>query len=69
LIALELMVVSVSLNFIFFSLYLDDIVGQVFSLLIISTIGAESALGLALILVLYRLKQDIGVDIINSLKG
>lgn len=69
LIALELLALSVNLNFLAFSSYLDDITGQIFSILILTVIGSESAIGLALLLSVYRLKQDISVDIINSLKG
>lgn len=69
LIALELLALSVSLNFLVFSVYLDDITGQIFTILILTVIGSESAIGLALLLCVYRLKQDISVDMINSLKG
>jgi len=68
-IAFELMALSISLMFIFFSLYLDDILGQLFALLIISVIGAESAIGLSLLLSLYRLRSDISLDVISNLKG
>lgn len=69
LIALELLALSVSLNFIFFSVYLDDIVGQIYALLILTTVGSESAIGLAILVTFYRLKGDISLDVINSLKG
>jgi len=69
LIALELMALSVSLNFIFFSYYLDDLTGQIFALLILATVGAESAIGLEILVSIYRLKSDITIDLINSLKG
>ena len=51
---LELMLLASNLNYLFFSLYLDDIVGQVFSLLILSVGASESALGLALVISYYR---------------
>lgn len=69
LIALELLAISVSLNFVIFSIYLDDIIGQIFSLNLLAIIGAESAIGLALLLLLFRLKYDISIDIISTLKG
>jgi len=68
-IALELLALSVSLPFAFFSYYLDDIVGQVFSLFIIAVVGAESAIGLAIVLSYYRLQADISLDLIAELKG
>jgi len=69
LIAIELLLLSASLNFIFFSVMLDDILGQVFALLILSVAGAESAIGLAIVVIFYRLKADISIDMISSLKG
>jgi len=69
LIAIELLFLSASLNFIFFSVMLDDILGQVFALLILSVAGAESAIGLAIVVIFYRLKADISIDMISSLKG
>src|SRR5688572_3732973 len=69
LISIELMLLSISLNFIFFSFYLDDIVGQVFALLILTVAAAESAIGLAILVVYYRLTGVISIDYINLLKG
>jgi len=69
LISLELLLLSIALNFIFFSLALDDILGQVFALLILTIAGAESAIGLALLVSFYRLRGDISISIINSLKA
>jgi len=69
LIAIELLLLSASLNFILFSVMLDDILGQVFALLILSVAGAESAIGLAIVVIFYRLKADISIDMISSLKG
>jgi NADH-quinone oxidoreductase subunit K len=69
LISIELLLLSVSLNFIFFSKYFDDIIGQITALIILSVAGAESALGLALLVSFYRLRSDISLDLINSLKG
>jgi NADH:ubiquinone oxidoreductase subunit K len=69
LIALELLALSVSLNFIVFSIYLDDIVGQLFALLAVATVGAESALGLAILILFFRIKEDVSIDIISTLKG
>jgi len=69
LIALELLALSVSLNFIFFSVVHDDILGQIFALLVLATVGAESAIGLAILVSFYRLTSDISIDIISNLKG
>lgn len=69
LICVELMLLSINLNFIVFSVYLDDLVGQVFSLFVLTVAAAESAIGLAILVVYYRLKGVILIDKINSLKG
>jgi NADH-quinone oxidoreductase subunit K len=62
LMSIELMLVGVNLNFIFFSLYLDDILGQVFALYILTVAAAESAIGLALFTVYYKDKQTLLLD-------
>jgi NADH-quinone oxidoreductase subunit K len=67
--SIELILLSVNLLFIFFSLYLDDISGQVFSLYILTIAAAESAIGLALIVIYYRLRGIISVDYISTIKG
>lgn len=69
LVSIELMLLSVNINFIIFSVYLNDILGQVFSLLILTVAAAESAIGLALLVVYYRVKGNIDIDYINTLKG
>jgi len=69
LIALELMLLSISFNFLVFSIHLDDIFGQISALLVLAVAGSESAVGLAILVAYYRLKSDISVDIISSLKG
>lgn len=58
-ISIEIMLLAVNLNFAFFSIYLDDIVGQIFVLFILSIAAAESAIGLSLISVLYNSKNSI----------
>jgi NADH-quinone oxidoreductase subunit K len=67
--SIELILLSVNLLFIFFSLYLDDISGQVFSLYILTIAAAESAIGLALIVIYYRLRGIISIDYISTIKG
>jgi NADH-quinone oxidoreductase subunit K len=69
LISIELILLSVNINFIIFSVYLDDILGQIFALLILTVAAAESAIGLALLVVYYRVKGNIDIDYINVLKG
>jgi len=69
LISLELLLLSVSLCFIVFALYLGDISGQIFALIILTVAGADSSLGLALLLSYYRLRGDILLNSLSSLKG
>ena len=56
---IELMLLGLNLNFIFFSVYLDDILGQVFALYVLTVAAAESAIGLAIFTVYYRDKQTL----------
>ena len=63
------MLLAVNLNFIAFSHYLNDIAGQVFVFFILTVAAAEAAIGLAILVVLFRNKQSINVADINELKG
>ena len=69
LMAIELMLLAVNLNFIAFSHYLGDIAGQVFVFFILTVAAAESAIGLAILVVLFRNLSTINVDELDSLKG
>jgi NADH-quinone oxidoreductase subunit K len=69
LMAIELMLLAVNLNFIAFSHYLGDIAGQVFVFFILTVAAAESAIGLAILVVLFRNLQTINVDDLDNLKG
>ena len=69
LMAIELMLLAVNTNFIAFSYYLGDIAGQVFVFFILTVAAAESAIGLAILVVLFRNLQTINVDDLDSLKG
>jgi len=69
LMSIELMLLAVNLNLVVFSVYLDDIMGQVFALLVLTVAAAESAIGLALLVVYYRVRGTISVEFINLLKG
>jgi NADH-quinone oxidoreductase subunit K len=69
LMAIELMLLAVNLNFIAFSYYLGDISGQIFVLFILTVAAAESAIGLAILVVLFRNLSTINVEDLDSLKG
>ncbi|MGB4812142.1 MAG: NADH-quinone oxidoreductase subunit NuoK [Methylophilaceae bacterium] len=69
LMAIELMLLAVNLNFIAFSHYLNDVAGQVFVFFILTVAAAESAIGLAILVVLFRNLRTINVDDLDSLKG
>ena len=60
---------SININFIVISCYLDDLLGQIYSLLILTVAAAETSIGLAIIIVYYRLRGGISVDLISLLKG
>ena len=69
LMAIELMLLAVNLNFIAFSHYLNDIAGQVFVFFILTVAAAESAIGLSILVAYYRVRGTIAVKFINLLKG
>lgn len=69
LMAIELLLLSVNLNFIAFSHYLQDLAGQVFVFFILTVAAAEAAIGLAILVVLFRNKQTINVDDLDAMKG
>ena len=69
LMSIELMLLSVNTNFIIFSHYSNDITGQVFVFFILAVAAAESAIGLALIVSLFRARNSLEINLINKLKG
>ena len=69
LMAIELMLLAVNLNFVAFSQYWGDISGQVFVFFILTVAAAESAIGLAILVALFRNLRSINVDDLGSLKG
>ena len=69
LMSVELMLLAVNLNFIIYSVYLDDIMGQVFALLILTVAAAEATIGLAILVVYYRVRGSISVENIHLLRG
>ena len=67
--SIELILLSVNLNMVAFSSYLNDIVGQVFALFILTVAAAEAAIGLAILVVFYRNRGSIAVEDVNMMKG
>ena len=68
LMCIEIVLLSVNLNFIIFSVYFDDLYGQLFSLFILTIAAAESAIGLAIIIIYYRLRGSILIEQTSILK-
>jgi NADH-quinone oxidoreductase subunit K len=69
LISLELMLLAVNLNFVLCSVYLDDFMGQIFALFILTVAAAESAIGLAILVVYSRVRGSISIEMIRLLNG
>jgi len=69
LMCIELMLLSVNMNFIAFSHFLGDIHGQIFVFFILTVAAAEAAIGLAILVVMFRSKESINVDDLDSMKG
>jgi NADH-quinone oxidoreductase subunit K len=69
LISLELLILSVNINFIISSIYLDDLFGLIYSLINLTSAASESAIGLALLILFYRIKGGISLDLIAILKS
>ena len=66
---IELMLLAVNLNFIIFSVYLDDLLGQVFAIFILTVAAAESAIGLSILVIYSRIKGSLAIDFIHLMKG
>jgi NADH-quinone oxidoreductase subunit K len=69
LISLELLILSININFIAGGIFLDDLLGIVYSLITLTSAASESALGLALLIVFYKLKGGISLDLLSILKS
>ena len=69
LMSIELILLAVNINLVSFSIFTQDLTGQIFTMFILTVAAAEAAIGLAIIVVYYRNKGSIRVDDINSLKG
>ena len=67
--SIELMLLAVNLNLVAFSSYLNDLVGQVFTMFILTVAAAEAAIGLAIVVVFFRNRGTIAVEEISQLKG
>ena len=69
LLSIELVLLAININFLVFSVFFDDLIGQFFALCVITVAAAESSIGLAILVVYYRLRGGISLDLINILKG
>jgi NADH-quinone oxidoreductase subunit K len=69
LMSIELMLLAVNLNLITFSIFIDDLIGQLFSLFVLTIAAAESAIGLAILVIFYRVRGAINVSLIRLMKG
>ncbi len=69
LMSIELILLAVNINLVSFSIFLQDIVGQIFTMLILTVAAAEAAIGLAIIVAYYRNKGSIRVEEINQMRG
>jgi NADH-quinone oxidoreductase subunit K len=69
LMSIELMLLAINFNFIVFSVFLDDVLGQLFALLVLTVAAAESAIGLAILVVYYRIRGTIAIEFINLMRG
>jgi len=65
LLCLEIILISVNLNFIYFSVYLDDLLGQLFSIIILTVAASESSIGLALLILFFNIHGNISIYNIN----
>ena len=69
LMSIELMLLAVNINLVAFSVHLNDLVGQVFAMFVLTVAAAESAIGLAILVVYFRNRGSIGVEDVNMMKG
>ena len=66
--SIELILLSVNLNLVAFSVFLHDVVGQIYAMIVLTVAAAEVAVGLAIIVALFRARQTVQVDRLNSLR-
>jgi|TARA_B110000971_G_C20003766_1_gene498121 NADH-quinone oxidoreductase subunit K len=69
LMSIELMLLSINLNFVTFSVFIDDLVGQIFALFVLTVAAAESAIGLAILVAYYRVRNTIAVEDVSMLRS
>jgi len=69
LISLELMLLAININFVLFSVLLDDLLGQIYALALLALAAAETSIGLALLVIYYRLRGGISIDLITLIKS
>ncbi len=69
LMSIELMLLSVNINFVAFSAHLNDLLGQVFAIFVLTVAGAEAAIGLAILVVYFNNQKNIQIENISSMKG
>nr|YP_011017704.1 NADH dehydrogenase subunit 4L [Griffithsia okiensis]WQF69527.1 NADH dehydrogenase subunit 4L [Griffithsia okiensis] len=69
LMSLEMIFLSISFSLVFSSIYLDDILGQIFAILILTVAAAESSIGLAILVIYYRIRNSITIEFMNLMKG
>jgi NADH-quinone oxidoreductase subunit K len=69
LMSIELMLLSVNINFVAFSAFLHDLVGQIFAIFILTVAGAEAAIGLAILVIYFNNNKNIEIENISSMKG
>ena len=69
LMSIELMLLASNINFIVFSVFLDDIIGQVFALYVLTVAAAESAIGLAILVVYFKIRNSIAIESVQMLRG
>nr|YP_011017773.1 NADH dehydrogenase subunit 4L [Pseudoceramium inkyui]WQF69619.1 NADH dehydrogenase subunit 4L [Pseudoceramium inkyui] len=69
LMSLEMLFLSASSFFVFSSIYLDDVTGQIFAILILTVAASESAIGLAILVIYYRIRNSISVELMDLMKG
>jgi NADH-quinone oxidoreductase subunit K len=67
--SIEIMLLAVNINFVAFSVYLNDLVGQIFAIFILTVAGAEAATGLAILVVYFNNRKNIELENISSMKG
>ncbi len=69
LMSIELMLLAINMNFIAFSIHLDDLLGQMFALFVLTVAAAESAIGLAILVIYYRVRGTIAIEKVQTMRG